>query len=131
MKRLFFITFLMLVSTAAWSQAITGTILGTITDPSGAVLPGVSITAVNVGTNLTREVISNESGNYSIPNLTIGNYRVEAELTGFKKEVCKHRMGFRKFFAHFTKKEKLILIILIIIAFFCNSTIIHSLVPLQ
>src|SRR5262252_6138191 len=87
MKRVFFITFLMLFSTAAWSQAITGTILGTITDPSGAVLPGVSITAVNTGTNLTREVISNESGNYSIPNLPIGNYRVEAELSGFKKEV--------------------------------------------
>src|SRR2546427_2814164 len=87
MKRVFFIAFLMLMSKAAWSQAITGTILGTITDPSGAVLPGVTVTAVNTGTNLTRQVITNESGNYSIPNLPTGNYRVEAELPGFKKEI--------------------------------------------
>jgi len=87
MKRVFFIAFLMLMSRVAWSQAITGTILGTITDASGAVLPGVTVRAVNTGTNLTREVISNESGNYSIPNLPIGTYRVEAELPGFKKEI--------------------------------------------
>ena len=62
MKRVFFIAFLMLVSKAAWSQAISGTILGTITDASGAVLPGVTVTAVNLGTNLTREVISNAEG---------------------------------------------------------------------
>src|SRR5262245_53432295 len=74
-------------TTASWAQAITGTILGSVSDSSGAVLPGVSITAINTGTNQSRTTITNESGNFSLPSLQIGVYRVEAELTGFKKEI--------------------------------------------
>src|ERR1041385_7303696 len=88
MRRAFFTSLLiMLGASLAWSQAITGTILGTVTDTSGAVLPGVTITATNTGTNQARTTLTNESGVYSLPSLQIGNYRVEAELSGFKKEI--------------------------------------------
>src|SRR3954464_14527765 len=69
----------------AQSQAINGTIEGTITDQSGAALPGVSVTVTNVDTGDTRVVISNEAGMYRAPLLPLGRYRVSAELQGFKK----------------------------------------------
>lgn len=74
-------------ATIGWTQTITGTILGSVTDSSGAVLPGVTITAINTGTNQARTTITNESGGFSLPSLQIGTYRVEAGLTGFKKEI--------------------------------------------
>lgn len=83
------LTFLLLLMGVSGlrAQAITGTILGSVMDSSGAVLPGVSIVAVNIGTNQTRTTITNESGNFSLPSLQTGTYRVEAELPGFKKEI--------------------------------------------
>src|SRR5207249_4356788 len=89
MKKVIGALFLMLVAIAltAWAQAITGTIVGTVSDESGAVLTGVSVTAINTGTNLRRRVTTNESGNFSISNLQVGTYRMEAELAGFRKEV--------------------------------------------
>ena len=74
------------MATSAWSQAITGTMLGTVSDQSGALLPSVSITVTNEETGLKRNALSNDSGNYSITNLPVGVYRVEAELAGFRKE---------------------------------------------
>jgi hypothetical protein len=71
--------------TAAQSTAINGTIEGTITDDQGAVLPGVTVTVTNVETGDTRAVVTNESGLYRAPLLPLGNYKVEAELQGFKK----------------------------------------------
>src|SRR5437773_10575134 len=70
---------------AAWSQTATGRIVGTITDPTSAVIPGVSITVTNVDTNVTYQGITNEQGAYQIPLLPIGNYTVTAELAGFQK----------------------------------------------
>jgi len=69
----------------AQSQAVNGTIEGTITDQSGAALPGVSVTVTNVDTGDTRVVVSNEAGVYRAPLLPLGRYRVAAELAGFKK----------------------------------------------
>ena len=69
----------------AQSQAINGTIEGTITDQSGAALPGVSVTVTNVDTGDTRVVVSNEAGVYRAPLLPLGGYRVSAELQGFRK----------------------------------------------
>jgi hypothetical protein len=69
----------------AQSQAINGTIEGTITDQSGAALPGVSVTVSNLDTGDTRVVVSNEAGVYRAPLLPLGRYRVSAELSGFKK----------------------------------------------
>jgi hypothetical protein len=68
----------------AQSQAVNGTIEGTITDQSGAALPGVSVTVSNVDTGDTRVVVSNDAGVYRAPLLSLGRYRVSAELQGFK-----------------------------------------------
>jgi carboxypeptidase family protein/TonB-dependent receptor-like protein len=70
---------------AAQSQAINGTIEGSITDQSGAALPGVSVTVTNVDTGDTRVVVSNDAGVYRAPLLPLGRYRVSAELQGFRK----------------------------------------------
>jgi hypothetical protein len=70
---------------SAQSQAINGTIEGTITDQTGATLPGVSITVSNLDTGDTRVVVSNQAGVYRAPLLPLGRYRVAAELQGFKK----------------------------------------------
>jgi hypothetical protein len=70
---------------AAQSQAINGSIEGTVRDNSGAVLPGVTVTVTNTETGAQRVVISNEEGSYRAQLLPLGTYQVAAELQGFKK----------------------------------------------
>jgi len=69
------------------SQTITGDITGDVTDSTGALLPNVTITAVNTETNLSRTATTSASGNYRITQLPIGTYRVEAISQGFKTVV--------------------------------------------
>ena len=69
----------------AQSQAINGTIEGTVSDTSGAVLPGVTVTVANTDTGTERSVVTNAHGLYRAPLLPLGSYRVIAELQGFKK----------------------------------------------
>src|SRR5207244_3470915 len=64
---------------ALWSQTATGRIVGTVTDPTGAVIPGVTITATNVDTMVTYPAITNEQGAYQAPLLPIGMYTVTAD----------------------------------------------------
>jgi hypothetical protein len=59
-------------------------IVGTVTDPSGASVPNVRITVTNTETGLTHTVVSSDSGQYAIPELKIGHYDAKAEATGFK-----------------------------------------------
>ncbi|HEY8551699.1 MAG TPA: TonB-dependent receptor [Vicinamibacterales bacterium] len=68
-------------------QGTTARLVGTVKEPSGAVVPGATITAVNLDTGITREALTNEEGDYVMPNLPIGRYEVAAELTGFKRIV--------------------------------------------
>ncbi|HEY1336312.1 MAG TPA: TonB-dependent receptor, partial [Bryobacteraceae bacterium] len=70
-----------------WAQFDTGTILGAVRDPSGAVIPGVTITLRNTQTSITATAQTDEQGNYQFGNLRIGNYEVSAEKTGFAKSV--------------------------------------------
>jgi hypothetical protein len=67
------------------SQAINGTIEGTIVDASGGVLPGVTVLITNTDTGSSRSVVTNESGVYRAPLLPLGTYTVAAELSGFRK----------------------------------------------
>lgn len=67
------------------SQAINGTIEGTVKDASGAVLPGVTVTVTNTDTGSQRVVVTNESGVFRAPLLQLGRFTVTAELTGFSK----------------------------------------------
>src|SRR4026208_1596113 len=68
----------------ATAQAVSGTILGTVTDASGSVIPNAKVTIVNEGTGLTRTVLAAANGEFSAPSLPTGRYTVIAELTGFK-----------------------------------------------
>jgi hypothetical protein len=81
----FILSFAMAASAAAQSTAINGTIEGTVKDDQGAVLPGVMVTVANIDTGEQRAVVTNESGLYRAPLLSLGTYRVVAELQGFKK----------------------------------------------
>src|SRR5262245_60383357 len=69
----------------AQSQAINGTIEGTITDQSGAAVPGVTVTVSNIDTGDSRVVVSSGSGVYRAPLLPLGRYKVSAEIQGFRK----------------------------------------------
>jgi hypothetical protein len=68
-----------ILAATAFAQTMgTGTITGTVTDATGAVAPGVNITATNLGTGLERTAVTNSTGNYVIPALQIGTYEVKA-----------------------------------------------------
>ena len=84
-SRLAFVVLLGARTSTLFSQSFTGMVSGVATDPQGAVLPEVNVTLVNESTNETRSQVTNETGNYTFPQLRPGLYRVEAELPGFKK----------------------------------------------
>lgn len=87
MKRMMvFLTILLCAAlSVASAQTITGSITGTVSDPSGAVIPDVKVTATNTGTNVPFETTSNAEGLYRFPFLPVGNYTVTVEGKGFKK----------------------------------------------
>ncbi len=68
---------------SVWAQA-TAQISGTVRDQSGAVLPGVEITATQTDTGIARTAVTNETGSYVLANLAVGPYRLEAALPGFR-----------------------------------------------
>ncbi len=70
------------------SQVSLGTLLGQAQDDTGGVLPGVSVTATNTGTGLTRAVTTDSRGQYAIVGLQPGTYEVRAELAGFRTSVA-------------------------------------------
>ena len=73
-----------LVCTAALAQGTTGSILGTTSDQSQALLPGASITATDKDTGQKRHTVTDDQGRYSLPQLKIGNYSLQADLPGFQ-----------------------------------------------
>src|SRR2546425_1730711 len=75
--------FFVLTSSTIWAQA-TAQISGAVRDPTGAVLPGVDITATQTETGVARMTVTNETGTYVLPNLAVGPYRFEATLPGFR-----------------------------------------------
>ena len=72
-----------LVGTAAWAQ--TGSIQGTVSDNSGAVVQSAEVVVRNIATNARRVVTSSATGVYSVPNLPVGHYEITA-----KKDTAKH-----------------------------------------
>jgi len=77
----------LLLAASVWGQIGTSTITGRVTDPTGAVVPNVSVTVVQVGTNFTFTAVTNEEGIYRIPSLQPGHYRITFEAAGFKRAV--------------------------------------------
>ncbi len=78
------VSFTLAGAAPAIAQSFYGSILGTVTDPGGAVMPGASLTLTNQGTQERRTVQSDESGNYRFVNLIPGKYRLDVEKAGFK-----------------------------------------------
>src|SRR4051794_12291736 len=66
-----------------WAQS-TAQVSGIVKDQTGAVLPGVEVTATQTATGVARTAVTNETGAYVLPNLAVGPYKLEASLPGFR-----------------------------------------------
>src|SRR5947209_18624546 len=89
MSRVFTICLLMSLATAlVYGQGgAYGTILGTVTDNSGAVLANARVDVTNAATNATNHVQTSDSGDYTVPYLQPGTYRVTVQAEGFQKSI--------------------------------------------
>ena len=81
------IVLLTLSAFAVWGQTERGNITGGVTDSTGAAVPGAVVTVTNIATNQVTAVTSTTAGDYNVPNLPPGEYRVEVTAQGFKKAV--------------------------------------------
>ena len=77
------------LSLPARAQEITGTIVGTVTDETGAAVPGATVAVRHAGTGVTREFLTTDTGRYTAPFLPVGEYEVSVSLTGFQPTVVK------------------------------------------
>src|SRR5262245_55206878 len=78
------LAFVVFASTPLFSQSSNGTISGTVSDTSGAIVPGVTVTATNNATGIVTTVLSNDAGVYNFASLLPGTYKVSATLPGFQ-----------------------------------------------
>src|SRR5436189_4953771 len=78
---------IVLGTSLVFAQTSTATILGTVRDTSGALVPGVSITVKHTESGLTRTVVSSERGSYNVPLLPVGAYEITTTMPGFKQGV--------------------------------------------
>ncbi len=74
----------LVLGAVAWAQTDRGAITGTVTDQSGAVVPEAKVKATHVNTNAVRTTTASAAGDYTIPTLQAGTYRIEIEAKGFK-----------------------------------------------
>ncbi|MGC2473208.1 MAG: TonB-dependent receptor [Candidatus Sulfotelmatobacter sp.] len=89
MRARIFLVFVLLAAVSLSAQTFRGTILGTVTDPSGAVVSGAKVTVKNTGTGLERSTETSGDGSYSVPELPIGSYDVTVSQSGFQTFVAK------------------------------------------
>jgi hypothetical protein len=87
--KIIFLLLALLSTRTLLAQATTGTILGVVSDTSGAVVPGVSVTITNVDTGFERIAVADEAGRYNAPSLPLGEYQVNAKKEGFQTEIRK------------------------------------------
>jgi Carboxypeptidase regulatory-like domain/TonB dependent receptor len=80
--------FALVLSRPAFAQYDTGSLVGLIQDSSGAVIPGANVTAVNKATGVAYSGVSSSSGDYEIPNLHTGTYKLSAEHAGFSTAIA-------------------------------------------
>jgi hypothetical protein len=88
MRARIILAFVLLAAVSLSAQTFRGTILGTVTDAQGAVVPGAKVTVKNVGTGLERTTETSADGSYALPELPIGTYTVTITLTGFQTAVA-------------------------------------------
>jgi hypothetical protein len=77
---------ILVLQSAVYSQAVTGSLLGTVTDSTGGLVPNARVTITEVNTGVSRTAETNASGNYTFPNLPPGTFSVAVEQPGFKRE---------------------------------------------
>jgi len=82
-----FIFMVLMTVVLALAQTDRGTITGTVTDPTGAVIPGVTLHARNVETGAEYDTVTTATGNYTIPSLLAGNYELTVTAAGFEKYI--------------------------------------------
>jgi carboxypeptidase family protein len=87
MRRLFFLSLVLLLAFLPTLAQDTATIVGTVMDSSGSVIPQAKVKVTNFDKGFTREVVSNSAGEYSVPKIPLGNYEITAEAPGFRKLV--------------------------------------------
>ncbi len=80
------ILFLCLSAGTVWAQ-VTASITGSVKDATGAIIPGATVTMKSLESGLTRTAETDANGNYNIPSLPVGQYELDAEKAGFKKQV--------------------------------------------
>jgi hypothetical protein len=88
-KRILLTIALVALASPCFAQRITATIRGTVTDTSGAVVPGASVTVTNENTGFSRSTVTNDVGSYSFVELPHGTYTIDVSLSGFKSAVRK------------------------------------------
>src|SRR5262245_48287344 len=95
MKRLVVLAIgsLLLSSTLLFAQVINATLSGTASDTSGALIPGVEITAKNTDTGVASTSVTNESGTFRFGSLQPGPYEVSAQLSGFQGQTFRLTLG--------------------------------------
>jgi hypothetical protein len=86
-RRNFFCLLILLLSAACMDAQTTGTLRGTVKDPSGAVVPRAAVTVVQQGTNVSRSTTSSEQGGFELPALPVGLFELDITAPGFKRFV--------------------------------------------
>ena len=81
------------LSSPTFAQTTNATVGGTVSDATGALIPGVEITATNTQTGIVNKTLTNESGAYQFASLQSGSYRFTAELAGFQTRVSETVLG--------------------------------------
>src|SRR5690349_216544 len=74
------------ISHCALHAGTTGSIFGTVTDPSGSVLPGAKLTLTNTAQGVQNKATSDSKGAYTFPSLPVGQYRLQVEAPGFRSQ---------------------------------------------
>src|SRR5688572_5517982 len=87
LSRLLYAALLVLLTATAVLAQATAQITGTVTDPTGGVLPGASVTAIQTDTGFKREVVTDTAGFFSLPAIPVGPYTLEVSLLGFRTSV--------------------------------------------
>ena len=81
------LAFSLLIPARIWAQVAGATLSGTVTDPSGAVIPNVQLSIKNVATGITTSASTNAVGFYTVPNLLPGTYEITSTAPGFLTQV--------------------------------------------
>src|SRR5262249_39175280 len=87
LNRVVAVSLLLVAAGPAFPQAVTSSIVGTVRDPSGALMAGAHVKVTNAGTDLVREVLTDGRGDYVVPLLLPGKYQIEVSLPAFQTAV--------------------------------------------